>query len=79
MNERMGPGVEWGSDLTSAQRDLLRSEIREGYVEVPRRVTLLELAAACGMSNREASEQLRPGLDTLVRDAVVRDWRVTGP
>lgn len=71
MNERMAPNVEHESDLSSVQRDLLRSAIREGYFEVPRRITLVELAAACGMSDLEASEQLRYGLDTVVRDAVV--------
>lgn len=70
MNTPKNPADERGSDLSSAQSDLLRSAIREGYFEVPRRITLLELAAACEMSDREASEQLRRGLDVVVRDAI---------
>jgi len=58
-------------DLSETQRDLLRSAVTEGYFEVPRRITLVELARTCGMSDREASAQLRHGLGALVSDAVV--------
>lgn len=58
-----------GSTLTEPQRELLRSAVREGYFKVPREVTLVELAEIHGISDTEASQQLRRGLDELVRDA----------
>lgn len=62
-----------GSGLTDDQRELLRSAVREGYFEVPRKATLTDLAAANDMSEREASEQIRSSLDVLLRDAVLQD------
>ncbi|HKL30586.1 MAG TPA: helix-turn-helix domain-containing protein [Natrialbaceae archaeon] len=59
------------SALSDDQRELLRSAVRNGYFEVPRKVTLADLAAANDMSEREASEQIRSSLDVLLRDAVL--------
>jgi predicted DNA binding protein len=65
--------------LTDTQRDLLRRAVREGYFTVPREVTLVELATACDMSDREASKQLRLGLDVLVREATLPEHRGVEP
>lgn len=59
------------SDLTEDQRELLQNAVREGYFKVPREVTLVELAETHGLSDREASERIRHGLDVLVRDATL--------
>jgi predicted DNA binding protein len=60
-------------DLTDDQRTLLRNAVREGYFRVPREVTLNDLAAAHGLSDREASERLRRGLARVARDVVEDD------
>jgi predicted DNA binding protein len=73
MSDRVAPASERGRSLTELQRELLRSAAREGYFEVPRRVSLVDLASEHGMSDREASEQLRRGLDIVVRDATLED------
>ena len=52
------------------ERELLRSAVDEGYFAVPREIALCDLAAAHGMSSQEASEHLRRGLDTVVRNAL---------
>lgn len=48
-------------------RELLETAVRDGYFEVPRKTTLLELAESHNMTDIEASERLRFGLDTIVR------------
>nr|WP_303647895.1 helix-turn-helix domain-containing protein [Haloarchaeobius amylolyticus] len=59
--------------LTDAQRELLRSAVREGYFKVPREVSLVELAELNDISDVELSQQLRRGLDVVVRDATLED------
>jgi hypothetical protein len=54
-----------GDLLTDPQRDLLRSAVCEGYFEIPREITLVDLAERHGLSDREASEEIRRGLDVL--------------
>ena len=53
------------------QRDLLESAAREGYFKVPREITLVELADRSGISDQEASEQIRRRLDALVHESVL--------
>lgn len=55
------------SSLTETQRTLLRSAVQEGYFKIPRETTLLSLADSHDMSDREVSEEIRAGLDTLLR------------
>lgn len=59
--------------LSSAEIDLLRSAVREGYFKAPRETTLVELASDHGISDREASALLRAGLDTITRAAVLEE------
>ncbi|MDX1745930.1 MAG: helix-turn-helix domain-containing protein [Halobacteriales archaeon] len=65
--------------LTDTQSDLLRRAVREGYFRVPREVTLVDLATACEISDREASQQLRLVLDVLVRDAMLSEQHGVEP
>lgn len=52
--------------LTDPQREALRKAHEMGYFEVPRRVSLSELADELGVSATSASERLRRGNDRLV-------------
>ena len=61
------------STLTETQEELLRSAVRGGYFEVPREMTLVDLAERHGISDKEASRQLRRGLDAVVRNAALDD------
>ena len=51
--------------LTDVQRETLRAALELGYFEVPRRVTLVELAEELGISDTAASQRLRRGVSTL--------------
>lgn len=55
------------SMLSETQQKLLSSGIEQGYFRVPRETTLLALAEEHEISDVEASEQLRMGIDTVVR------------
>lgn len=57
------------SGLTDSQRELLKSAAREGYFEVPRKIPTVELAEKHGVSDREASKEIRRALDVVVSDA----------
>lgn len=52
--------------LTDPQQELLETAVERGYFKVPRETTLVELADAQGMSDVEASKQLREGLDIIL-------------
>jgi predicted DNA binding protein len=67
----MASNSRQGDALTDPQRDLLRSAAREGYFRVPREVTLVDLAERHGLSDREASRQIRRGLDVLLSDTTL--------
>lgn len=60
------PEVE--SSLTPAQRQTLRIAFDKGYFEVPRRVTLPELATEFDVSKQAVSQRLRRGLNNLLSD-----------
>lgn len=60
-------------ELSEHERTLLRSAVREGYFKTPRETTLVELADRHDVSDREVSEVLRAGLDTVIREAVLDD------
>lgn len=53
--------------LTEGQRELILRAYEEGYFEVPRKVTLVELADELGLSGQSVNERLRRGLNNLVR------------
>ncbi|WP_435125673.1 bacterio-opsin activator domain-containing protein [Halobaculum sp. D14] len=54
------------SDLTEAQHSLLVRAYDEGYFEVPRKITLAELAEELGVSDQALNERLRRGLSTVI-------------
>lgn len=69
---------EIGLGLTPPQRDVLRAAHRLGYFEVPRNVTMAEIAQEVGVSQQAVSERMRRGLRHVV-DAVVHDNLVDNP
>jgi hypothetical protein len=56
--------------LTDSQHRVLELASRRGYFEVPRDVTLKELAEEIGVSHQALSEQLRRGTGALVEDTI---------
>lgn len=54
-------------DLTPGQREVLRTALAEGYFEIPREVTMNELADRFDVSSQAVSERLRRGLATVLR------------
>ncbi len=62
------PGDEFG--LTDSQAETLRTALRLGYFEVPRGGTLTEVAESLGISTQAASERLRRGTGTLLRNTI---------
>ncbi|WP_335999927.1 helix-turn-helix domain-containing protein [Halorientalis halophila] len=53
---------------TQTDTDLLTTAVEEGYFRVPRRTTLVALADAHDISDVEASERLRAGIDLALRE-----------
>ncbi len=53
--------------LTPRQRETLVTAYEEGYFDVPRRITLVDLAENLGVSDQAVSERLRRGEAELVR------------
>lgn len=61
---------EWNAEkLTEAQQSLLTTALEEGYFEVPRGITLSELADRFGISDQAASERLRRGLTNKLKNS----------
>lgn len=54
-------------DLTAEQTEALVAAVERGYFEVPRGVTLSEVAAELGISQQAASERVRRGADAILR------------
>ncbi|EMA38061.1 helix-turn-helix domain-containing protein [Halococcus hamelinensis] len=63
------PGVR-SQPLTRSQREIVALAVGRGYFEVPRRTSMVELAAECGVSDQAASERLRRGLSNLLESGV---------
>lgn len=55
---------------TEAQRDLLEVALKDGYFDVPRGITLAEIADRFGISDQAASERLRRGLTNRLEHRV---------
>lgn len=53
-------------ELTDPQWELIEKAYDEGFFEVPREVTLVDLAEEIGVSDQSINERMRRGLDTLV-------------
>ena len=48
--------------------ELLTTAVERGYFKVPRETSLVDLADAHGISDVEASERLRAGIDVVLRE-----------
>ena len=62
-----------GYGLSEKQREVLTLAAESGYFEIPRTVSLSDLAAELGISTQSASERLRRGIATLVTSTVCSD------
>lgn len=62
-----------GYGLTDGQREVLVLALEQGYFDVPRNVTLVELADQLDISDSAVSQRLRRGLTTLLSRTLVRD------
>jgi len=60
-------------DLTESQRSLIERVHDAGYFEVPREVTLVEVAEELDISDQAVNERLRRGLSTLIEATVKPD------
>lgn len=62
-----------GSDfgLTEPQRRALVEAARRGYFDVPKGISLVDLADAIGVSDQAVSERLRRGMQTLVAQTLL--------
>jgi predicted DNA binding protein len=56
--------------LTSSQREILSLAIEHEYFAIPRGISMIDLAAECGVSDQAASERLRRGLSNLLGDGI---------
>ena len=64
---------EYAFGLTDEQRETLTSAVRRGYFEVPRGVTLTDLAEDLGITRQAASERVRRGANTVLRAVLLDD------
>lgn len=64
-------------DLTESQHDTLVAAHRSGYYDVPRGVTLAELAGDIGVSHQTLSERLRRGHRSLVGSTLMENVETT--
>lgn len=60
-------------DLTPEQREALLLALEEGYFDVPRETTLVELAAMLDISDSAVSQRIRRGTAAVLARTVVRD------
>lgn len=70
--DRQGPDPgEVG--LQPKQEQTLRLALSRGYFDVPRDVTLQELADELGVSDQSVSERLRRGIETIVDESLTEE------
>lgn len=71
------PTFSGTKDMTDAQRELVERAYDEGYFDVPRKITLAELAEKIGVSDQAVNERLRRGLRSLIGATVKSETRLT--
>jgi hypothetical protein len=59
--------------LTTPQTELLTAAVESGYFDVPRRITMADLATEFDISNQAASERLRRGLSNALQNGAFND------
>ncbi|MEE6208710.1 helix-turn-helix domain-containing protein [Salarchaeum sp. III] len=67
------PAVAALPELTDAQRELVERAYDEGYFDIPRKITLLELSEKIGISDQAVNERLRRGLSALIAATLKAD------
>ncbi len=58
------------SQLTPEQREALEAALERGYFEIPREISMEELAGELGISHQALSERLRRAYETLVDEEI---------
>ncbi|MFC7133205.1 helix-turn-helix domain-containing protein [Salinibaculum marinum] len=61
------------AELSDEQRDALVTAYERGFFEIPRRVTLTELAESMDISDSALSQRLRRALASVVRQSVIAE------
>jgi predicted DNA binding protein len=64
-------------DLTEPQHETLRTAVRRGYFEVPRRVTATDLAEEIGVTPQAVSERVRRATDSVLKSVLFTGERAT--
>lgn len=59
--------------LTDRQHEVLVSAFHEGYFEIPKKVTLKELAEKHGVSHQAVSEQIRRGIHQVLQQTLITE------
>jgi hypothetical protein len=78
INNRLGSAGDAGIDLTESQRAALTAALEAGYFDVPRRITLQDLADQFDISDTALSQRLRRGLTTLLTSTLFRRTSTDG-
>lgn len=73
------PGSRPWFGLTAPQRETLVHAVREGYYEVPRTCSTLDLAEHFDISDQAVSERLRRGIRTLVENTIMGTEETASP
>lgn len=66
------PSVDVGAGMTDTQREAVETALEAGYFDVPRGITLVELAERLGVSDSAASERLRRGTASVLEQTLPR-------
>jgi predicted DNA binding protein len=64
-------GREGRFGLTEEQQDTLEAAFKRGYFDVPRKITLTDLAGELGISHQALSERLRRGEKSVLKNTVI--------
>lgn len=73
INDPLGSGTDGGFAITPEQQEALEVALAEGYFDVPRGVTLVELAGELGISDSAVSQRLRRGLTEVISTTLVEE------
>ena len=73
LHEAIGPKNTPRFGLTDGQRDLVLAAYEDGYFDVPRKTTLVDLGEKLEVSDSAVSQRLRRGLSSLIYSTVVID------
>ncbi|WP_266079532.1 helix-turn-helix domain-containing protein [Haladaptatus caseinilyticus] len=75
--DRSNPATFGEYEVTPEQRDTLVLALENGYFEVPRRITMDELAEEFGISTQSVSQRLRRGHANVLRNTLApRDTEI---